>query len=152
MVWSVATRVVRWSSVSIALVAVSLASCAHEPFPPVSVLTPAGASSEEMRWVIEAALATHNWKVVDRGANSMTASVRSAGSGDFATVQINYGPGAVDIECVKQDVSRQRYDRWIHLLSTEVKKNAALLGGRRQPAPRASGNEDGRPPQPPTED
>lgn len=114
-----------------ALVVVALASCAQEPFPAVSVPTPSGASSEELRWVIEAALAAHNWKILDRGPGSMTASVYSTGSGDQATVQIKYGPGAVDIECIKQDVSRQRYDRWIHLLSTEIKKNAALLGGRR---------------------
>ena len=135
------SRGVRRSSVSIALVVVALSSCAHEPFPSVSVLTPAGASSEELRWVIEAALAAHNWKVVNRAPGSMTASVYSMGSGDHATVEIKYGPGAVDIECVKQDVSRQRYDRWIHLLSTEIKKNAALLGGRRQPAPSRSGDE-----------
>jgi hypothetical protein len=103
--------------------------------------TPAAASSEELRWVVEAALAAHNWSVRDRAPGSITAFVYSTGSGDYATIEITYRPGVIDIRCVQQDVSQQRYDRWIQLLSSEIQKNAAMLGVRRPPMPSRSGDE-----------
>ena len=62
---------------SIALVLVALVGCPHEPFPPFSVPAPAPASSEELRWVIEAALAAHKWTVHRRAPGSIGASVHS---------------------------------------------------------------------------
>jgi len=133
-------RVVRRPSVSVALVVVALTSCVHEIPPPVTVPVPPAASSEELRWVIEAALAAHNWKVLDRAPGSISAYVHSQGSGDEATIEITYRPGIIGVRCVKENVSQQRYDRWIHLLSTEIQKNAALLGARRptEPSPPSS--------------
>jgi hypothetical protein len=128
-------RAVRRPSVSVALVVVALMSCVHEIPPPVTVPVPPAASSEELRWVIEAALSAHNWKVLGRMPGSMGAYVRSQGSGDEATIEITYRPGGIEVRCVKANVSPQRYDRWIHLLSIEIQKNAALLGGRRPTAP-----------------
>jgi hypothetical protein len=132
-------------------VVVALTSCVHDLPPPVTVLTPSGASSEELRWVIEAALAEHNWKVLERAPGSMSAYVHSQGSGDEATIEITYRPGVIDIHCVKEKVSGQRYDRWIHLLSVEIQKNAALLGIRTPPAPSHSGDEPVRRSDHPTE-
>jgi hypothetical protein len=103
---------------------------------------PAAASSEELRWAIEGALAARNWTVSERAPGSITAFVVSQGTAAHATVEITYKPGAIDIRCVKEDVSRQRYDRWIQLLSAEIQKNVAQLGMRRPPAP---------PPPPPSE-
>ena len=142
----VAPPTVRWSFVSIALAALALTSCVQETLPPAKVAVPATASEEDLRWVIEAALALHNWKVVERAPGSMNAYVRSQGSGEEATIQIAYRPGAVHIRSVKSTVSRQRYDRWVHLLSIEIQKNAALLGSRRPPAPSSP------PPPPPPDD
>jgi hypothetical protein len=121
-------------SVSIALVILALAGCAYEPFPPFAVPAPESASSEELRWVIEAALAAHNWTVHQRGPGTMRAWVHSQGSGEHAVIEINYRPGVVDIRCVKQRVSRSRYDRWMQVLSSEIMKNVAQLGmGRGRP-------------------
>jgi len=124
-------------SVSIALVMMTLAGCAHEPFPPFTVPAPASASSEELRWVIEAALVAHKWTVHQRAPGSIGAWVHSQGRGDYAVIEINYRPSAIDIRCVKQDVSKARYDRWMQLLSADIMKNAAQLGMgmRRPPAP-----------------
>lgn len=131
---AVSSRALQRSSVSIALVVVALAGCAYEPFPPFAVPAPESASSEELRWVIEAALAAHKWTVHERGPGTMRASVHSQGTGDHAVIEINYGPGVVDIRCVKQRVSRSRYDRWMQVLSSEIMKNAAQLGmGRGRP-------------------
>jgi hypothetical protein len=125
-------RVVRRPSVSVALVVVALTGCVHEIPPPVTVPVPPAASSEELRWIIEAALAA---QVLDRAPGSISAYVHSQGSGDDATIEITYRPGVIGVRCVKENVSPQRYDRWIHLLSTEIQKNAALLGARRPSAP-----------------
>jgi len=116
---------------------VALAGCPHEPFPPVSVPAPPAASSEDLRWVIEAALAARRWKIHQRAPGAIGASVQSQGTGDHAVVEITYRPGAIDIRCVRQSVSRARYDRWIQLLSTEILKNAAQqqMGRGRPPAP-----------------
>jgi hypothetical protein len=91
----------------------------HDLPPPVSIPAPASASSEELRWVIEAALA--------------------ARSGFYATIEITYRPGTVSIRCVEQQTTKARYDRWIQLLSSEIQKNAAQLamGLARPPAPPA---------------
>ncbi len=129
-------RALQRSSVSIALVVVALAGCAHEPFPPFTVPAPESASSEELRWIIEAALAAHKWTVNKRAPGSIGAWVHSQGRGDYAVIEINYGPGAIDIRCVKQDVSKARYDRWMQLLSADIMKNAAQVGmGTRRPPP-----------------
>ena len=84
-------------SVSIALVILALAGCAHEPFPPITVPAPASASSEELRWVIEAALAAHKWTVDKRAPGTIGAWVHSQGRGDYAVIEIDYRPGAIDI-------------------------------------------------------
>jgi len=129
-------RLLRRPSVSIALLVVAQASCVHEQLPPpVTMPAPAAASSDELRWAIEAALATRNWTVSDRAAGSISAFVVSRGSGDNATIEITYKPGVIEIRCVTKDVSRERYDRWMQLLSSEIQKNAAQLGMRRPPAP-----------------
>jgi hypothetical protein len=130
----VSQRLLRQPSVSLALL-LALASCAHEPPPPVTLPAPETASPEELRWVVEAALAAHNWTVLRRAPGSITAFVFSRGTGERAKVQISYEPGAVEIRCVKQDVSDKRYDRWVKLLSSEIRKNAAQLGIRRSPEP-----------------
>jgi hypothetical protein len=116
---------------------VALAGCAHEPFPPFTVPAPASASSEELRWVIEAALAAHSWTVNRRTPGRIRAWVHSQGTGDHAVIEITYQPGVIDIRCVKQDVPKSRYDRWMQLLSADIVKNAAPLGMgiRRSPAP-----------------
>jgi hypothetical protein len=120
--------------VSIALVVISLAGCAHEVPPPTTVPAPAAATSEELRWAVEAALAARNWTVVEREPGAISASVHSQGSGEEATVKITYRPGVVDIRCVKQAVYPGRYDRWIRLLSSEIQKNVAQLGMGRGPS------------------
>ena len=89
---------------------------------------PASASSEELRWVIEAALAAHKWTVNQRAPGTIGAWVHSQGTGDHAVIEITYQPGVIDIRCVKQDVSKARYDRWMQLLSAEIMKNAAPAG------------------------
>ena len=134
---SVISRAGRRPSISIALIMVALAGCPHEPFPPVTVPAPAAASSEDLRWVIEAALAARRWTIRERAPGAIGASVQSQGTGDHAVVEITYRPGVIDIRCVKQNVSRARYDRWIQLLSTEIVKNAAQqqMGRGRPPAP-----------------
>lgn len=124
---------------------VALAGCAHEPFPPLTVPAPTAASSEELRWAVEAALAARNWTVSHREPGAITAYVRSQGTGERAVIKIAYRPGVIDIECVKQDVSRQRYERWMQLLSSELQKNAAQLGMGRPPAgqePRTESDSD----------
>lgn len=65
----------------------------------------------------------------------MRAWVHSQGSGEHAVIEINYRPGAIDIQCVKQRVSRSRYDRWMQVLSSEIMKNAAQLGMGRGRSP-----------------
>jgi hypothetical protein len=113
---------------------VALAGCAHELPPPFAVPAPASASSEELRWAIEAALAAHNWTVNKREPGTIGAWVQSQGSGDHAVIEINYRPGVIDIRCLKQSVPDSRYDRWMQLLSAEIVKNAAQLGmGRGRP-------------------
>ena len=125
----------RRPSVSIALVVVALAGCAHELPPPVTMPAPAAASSEELRWAIEAGLAARNWTVLERAPGVIGAFVFSQSTADQAVVEITYRPGVIAIRCVKEDVSRQRYDRWIQLLSSEILKNAAQIGMGRPPAP-----------------
>jgi hypothetical protein len=128
----------RRPSVSIALVTLALAGCiTHEPFPPVTVPAPAAASSEELRWVVEAALAEHKWTVNRRAPGTIGAWVHSQARGDYAVIEITYKPGVIDIQCVRQDVSQARYDRWMQLLSAAIVKNAVPLGMglRRPPAP-----------------
>jgi hypothetical protein len=112
----------------------------HDLPPPVSIPAPASASSEELRWVIEAALAARNWTVSHRAPGSITAYVLSKGSGFYATIEITYRPGTVSIRCVEQQTTKARYDRWIQLLSSEIQKNAAQLamGLARPPAPPAA--------------
>jgi hypothetical protein len=127
--------VLRRPYVSIALVVAALANCAHELPPPVTMPAPAVASSEELRWAIEGALAARNWTVTERTPGAITAFVYSQATADQAVVEITYRPGVIDIRCTKQDVSRDRYDRWILLLSSEIQKNAAQLGMGRPPAP-----------------
>ena len=131
----VGPRVLRGSPVSIALVAVTLVSCVHELPPPVIMPAPATASSEQLRWAVEAGLAAHNWTVVGRKPGSIAASVYSHGNGDNATVEISYRPGVIAIRCVKQEVSPERYYRWMQLLSAEIQKNAAQLGMGLPPPP-----------------
>ena len=123
--------------ISIALIMVALAGCPHEPFPPVTVPAPAAASSEDLRWVVEAALAARRWTIDQRTPGAIGASVHSQGTGDRAVVEITYGPGVIDIRCVKQNVSRARYNGWIQLLTTEIVKNAAQrqMGRGRPPPP-----------------
>jgi hypothetical protein len=129
-------RVLRRPSVSIALVVAALAGCVtYEPAAPVKMPAPAGASSEQLRWAVEAALAARNWTVTERAPGSITAFVLSRGSGDQATVEVTYKAGAIEIRCVKQEVSPQRYDRWMQLLSSEIQKNVAQLGMGKPPAP-----------------
>jgi len=125
----------RPSFVSIALIIVALAGCVHELPPPVTLPAPAAASSEELRWAIEAGLAAHNWTVTERAPGSISAYVYSRGSGDQATIKILYRPGAIEIRCVQQDVSPDRYDRWMRLLSGEIQKGTAMLGMGIRPAP-----------------
>ena len=123
----------------------ALAGCiAHEPYPPFAVPAPAAASAEELRWVIEAALAAHKWTVNKRAPGTIGAWVHSQGRGDYAVIEINYRPGVIDIRCVKQDVSKSRYDRWMQLLSADMMKNAAPLGMGTRRAPAAA------PPPPPS--
>jgi len=125
------------SFVSIALIVAALAGCVHEPSPPVSLPAPLAASSEELRWAVEAGLAAHNWTVTKRAPGSITAFVYSRGSGDQATIQVAYRPGLIEIRCLeKKRVSEDRYDRWVRLLSGEIQKSVAMLGMvRRPPAP-----------------
>jgi hypothetical protein len=124
------SRVCRHASLSIAVVILALASCAypHPIPPPRTVLAPAGASSEELRWAVEGALATRSWTVVDRAPGSITAFVFSRGTQERADVKINYRPGVIEIQCTKQQAAPQRYDRWVQLLATEIQKNAAQVG------------------------
>ena len=135
--------------VAIALVMVALVGCVHEPPPPVALPAPVAASSEELRWAIEAGLAAHNWTVTERAPGAITASVYSRSSGDQATIKILYRPGAIEIRCLNLDVSADRYDRWMRLLTGEIQKGTSMLGmGMRRaplPAPAAS------PPPPPPE-
>ena len=121
-------RVLRKSPLSIALVVVTLVGCEHELPPPVTIPAPATASSEQLRWAVEAGLAAHNWTVVGRKPGSIAASVYSHGNGDNATVEISYRPGVIAIRCVKQEVSPERYDRWMQILSSEIQKTAAQVG------------------------
>jgi hypothetical protein len=134
---AVIPRALRPPSLSIALIVVALAACAHELPPPTTVPAPAAATSEELRWAVEAALAARNWSVVERKPGAIGAAVRSQSTGEQATVEITYRPGAVDIRCVTQTVSPGRYDRWMRLLSAEIQKNVAQLGmgTARSPAP-----------------
>jgi hypothetical protein len=127
--------VFRLPSLSIALVVVALAGCVYEIPPPVTLPAPDSASSEELRWAVEGALAVHNWTVLERAPGSITASVFSRNTGDRTTIEVAYRPGAIVIRCTKQEVSRARYDRWIHLLSSEIQRNAALVGMGRPHAP-----------------
>jgi hypothetical protein len=124
----VSLRALRGPFVSIALVVVALSGCAHELSPPVTVPAPVGASSEELRWAIEAALAARNWTVLERRPGTIGAFVYSQATADQAVVEIAYRPGVIDIRCVKQDVSQGRYDRWLQLLSSEIQKNVAQVG------------------------
>lgn len=125
-----------WPFLSFALAAGVLASCVYEPLPPTTLPAPESASSEELRWAVEAGLAAHRWVVKERSPGSITAYVYSQGSGDTATVEIKYGPGKITINCVKRQVSQQRYERWMELLSSEIQKSVAQLGmGRRPPPP-----------------
>jgi hypothetical protein len=131
------SRVYRQASRSIGLVVLALASCAypHPIPPPRTVPAPTGASSEELRWAVEGALAAHSWTVVDRTPGSITAFVFSRGTNERADVRINYRPGLIEIQCTKQQASPQRYDRWVQLLSTEIQKNAAQVGMGRAASP-----------------
>ena len=119
-----------------ALAAGGLASCVYEPLPPTTLPAPESATTEELRWAVEAGLAAHRWVVTERAPGSITAYVFSQGSGDTATVEIKYRPGDITINCVKRQVSKQRYDRWMQLLTSEIQKSVAQLGmGRRPPPP-----------------
>ena len=128
-------RACPWPVLSIALAAGVLAGCAYEPLPPVSLPAPKTASSEELRWAVEAGLAAHRWVVTERGPGSISAYVYSQGSGDHASVEIEYVPGRITINCVKRQVSKQRYDRWMQLLTSEIQKSVAQLGMGRRPPP-----------------
>jgi hypothetical protein len=136
----VGSRVFRRPSLSGALLVAALASCVYELPPPVTLPAPTAASAEELRWAVEGALAVHKWTVLERAPGSITAFVFSRNSGDKATIEIRYQPGAIVIRCTERQVSSARYDRWIQLLSSEIQKNAALVGMRpsRPPPPSAA--------------
>jgi hypothetical protein len=120
------------------LLVAALASCVYELSPPVTLPAPTAASAEELRWAVEGALAARKWTVLERAPGSITAFVLSRNTGEKATIEIRYQPGAIVIRCTKTEVSRPRYDRWIQLLSSEIQKNAALVGMRpSQPPPAA---------------
>jgi len=121
--------------VSIALVVAALAGCASKLPPPVTLAAPATASAEELRWAIEAALAERRWTVNQRAPGVIGAFVVSHGSGEGAAVDIAYAAGTIEIRCAQQEVSEQRYDRWVQLLSSDIQKYVAQLGMRRPPAP-----------------
>jgi hypothetical protein len=104
---------------------------------------PATASSEQLRWIIEAALAQRNWTIHTRTPNTFTAQVRSQGTGERAIIQIAYRPGVVEIRPVEQKVSRQRYDRWVKILSTDILQSAAQLA--KAPAPATPSTEPAAP-------
>ena len=133
-------------SISIAIVVAALAGCSYEPYPPVTVAALPKASSEELRWAVEAALAARNWTVSSRESGKIGAYVVSRGSGDHAVIEIDYRGGTIDIRCVQQQVSRDRYDRWIQLLSSEIQKQVAQLGMKlarppaQSPPPSDAGN------------
>jgi hypothetical protein len=67
---------------------VALAGCAHELPRPLTVPAPDSASSEELRWAIEAGLAAHNWTVHQRAPGTIRASVHSAGHGKGTTARL----------------------------------------------------------------
>jgi len=106
----------------------TLGGCAHELPEPILVTAPERAKPEGLRWAVEAALAQRGWTVVKRDPGLIRATVTSNATGDHATVEVRYRPGAVEILYVFQDVGWSRYDRWVQLLSAELRKSVALVG------------------------
>lgn len=105
------------------------------------VPVPAGATSESLRWAVEAALAERHWTVDGRKPGRIRASVESHGSGDNATIAVAYGPGGIQILPIAASVSAYRYDRWMRLLVSNIRAHVAEIGMGRvvtpSPAPAA---------------
>jgi hypothetical protein len=121
------------TSLTIVVLLSTLAACDHELPPPIVLPAPEQTQPDALRWSIEAALAERRWSVTTRAPGRIRAGVYSDGSGDRAVVDVFYYRGAIEIRAVDRDVSTQRYDRWIQLLSAEIQKNVALLGMGRGP-------------------
>lgn len=116
------------------------AGCASTPLPSATIVAPSAASSESLSWAIEAGLAERRWETIGHRAGIVDAHIRSHGTGDYVRVEISYGAGVVTIRPVKWSINRERYARWINLLSADVRKNLAQIGMGRggPPAPAAS--------------
>jgi hypothetical protein len=111
--------------------AVLVTACGERPLPPpVVVPAPSDASSDALRWAVESALAQRHLSVLARAPGQIIASVHSNGSGEWAKVSVMYGDGEVRIECLREDVDRGRYQRWMQLLSADIQKNVATIGMR----------------------
>jgi hypothetical protein len=102
---------------------------------PTVVPVPEGAPPESLRWAVEASLSERHWNVDSRVPGRIQASVRSNGSGEYAAIDITYGPGGIQIAPIAADVSPQRYDRWIRLLASNLNSHVAQIGMGRMATP-----------------
>lgn len=108
---------------------IAAAGCfATTPVPPVFIEAPADASPEATRWAIEAGLAERRWVVAAHAPGIIDAYVRSEGARDFLSVEVAYEPGRVTIRQVQWRGSAERHQRWIDLLSAEIRKHLAQIG------------------------
>jgi hypothetical protein len=110
------------------VLAVAAGCVTTRPLPPTTILAPASASPEATRWAIEAGLAERRWVVAGHAPGVVDAYVKSAGTGEFVSVEIAYEPGRVTIRQVQWRGSRERHQRWIGLLSAEIRKHLAKIG------------------------
>lgn len=111
------------------LLTIAAAGCfATTPPPPVFIEAPNGASPEATRWAIEAGLAERRWVVAGHAPGVIDAYVKSEGAREFLSVEIAYEPGRVTIRQVQRRGSADRHERWVGLLSAEIRKHLARIG------------------------
>jgi hypothetical protein len=122
------------------VLAALVAGCASTPLPSTTIIAPSSASGEALSWAIEAGLAERRWITIGHSPGIVEAHIRSNGTGDYVRVEISYGAGVVTIRPVKWSIIRERYSRWMNLLSADIRKNIAQIGMGRggPPAPAAS--------------
>jgi hypothetical protein len=107
----------------------------YERVAPAFVPVPEGIRPESLSWVVEAALSERHWTVNRRSPGNIQASVWSQGSGENATIGIQYGPTGIQISQLAASVTAARYDRWIRLLVTNINRHIVQIGMGRPAAP-----------------
>jgi hypothetical protein len=124
------------SIVAAALVGWLAVGCAERPLPPpVSLPAPENVPTQSLGFVVDSALADKGWTVLHRKPGHTRAAVISRGSGESATIDVDYRGGSIDIRCLKRTVSDERYDRWIRLLSTIIQRKLATVAITTPPGP-----------------